>query len=131
MVGLVGTRSTLLGSIVLKEPDYTYSREVVSVVVPDGGLVLGAVLAQSDSDGSYSIVTDSTFADASAILVDEHVTWDEYQEAGTYDMTAIVRGWNGVVVATDNLDTGDVTDASDLATNLMTNSGIRADIELV
>lgn len=131
MAGLVGTRTNLVGSIVLREPDPVYSREEVSVVVPEGGLAMGSVLAEDDSDGTYAIVTDATFSSASAVLVDENCNTEDYQTAGTYDMTVIVRGWNGVVLSTTNLNTGDVTDASSLGTYLMTNSGIRADKDLI
>lgn len=135
MAGLIGTQPTSLNEIILAEPDPRYSRKLVSVTVPDGGLSLGTVLAVADD--VYSIVASDTVANATAILVDSRVIDEDYTTAGTYDLVAIVYG-TGVIASQNKLDFGDLSDTEDsdgdsevntAVEALMTNSGIRADYQ--
>lgn len=86
-MALIATSTLPLSSVIAHEyePAMGYCREVVDVVVPAGGLKLGAVL-----DASGALVTVANTANAAYVLIDDRVK--DFTTAGTFKMLVLARG---------------------------------------
>lgn len=91
-IGLVATRGTQVGEVLKKEYSPDYCRELVTVTVPAGGLEVGSVIAYDSTGGEYVLVTEALAGDVYGVLIDDTVNDEDYEEAGTYDLTLLVRG---------------------------------------